>query len=60
MASDKSRRKTDKAKKRAALPPGMSKPHPDGDRRHRDFGASAKAAVRDKLLRNLGELPPLI
>jgi hypothetical protein len=45
MASDKQKRKQAKA--------GKPKPavHPDGDRRRRDLGITAKQAVRDKRVR---------
>lgn len=50
MASDKKRRKEAK-RKRPQPPPGKPFVHPDGDRRHRGPGASAKQAIRDKRLR---------
>ena len=60
MASDKQRRKAAKAKQQPAAKPGPFR-HPDGDRRHRGSGMTAKEGIKNKeLLRLIGavELPP--
>jgi hypothetical protein len=45
MASDKQKRKLTKKPRK----PGA--PHPDGDRRHKAFGAAARKATADKKAR---------
>ena len=45
MASDKQKRKLSKKPRK----PGA--PHPDGDRRHKAFGAAARKATADKKAR---------
>ena len=45
MASDKKKRKLTRKPRK----PGA--PHPDGDRRHKEFGAMARKAAADKKAR---------
>jgi hypothetical protein len=45
MASNKQKRKAAKKPRK----PGA--PHPDGDRRHKEFGAAARKAAADKKAR---------
>ena len=57
MARDKKPQKANK--KKYADPKTGEFRHSDGDRRHRDFGAMAKDAIRHKRLRQeLGGIPP--